>query len=201
MQSSGRLEPENEPRPRFFAPVSDFEAERSPAGFKKFKFDGEEEAAKRVVRSTKEKRYEELTNLIKQIRNHKKIKDMSSMLSSFEELTRAYQKALPVVTKEENGVTPRFYVRILAELDAFINEVWEDKEGRLQALRDLRVSLFSSLSQVKIILRRRQEQSARAPQGRSTRARSPSTPARSSRTRSTGRDLDAVAASIGRPLS
>ncbi|XP_059474557.1 eukaryotic translation initiation factor 3 subunit C-like isoform X3 [Neocloeon triangulifer] len=143
MQSSGRLEPENEPRPRFFAPVSDFEAERSPAGFKKFKFDGEEEAAKRVVRSTKEKRYEELTNLIKQIRNHKKIKDMSSMLSSFEELTRAYQKALPVVTKEENGVTPRFYVRILAELDAFINEVWEDKEGRKNMSKNNSKSLAS----------------------------------------------------------
>lgn len=35
-----------------------------------------------MVRSTKEKRYEEITNLIKLIRNYKKIKDMSSMLSS-----------------------------------------------------------------------------------------------------------------------
>jgi len=49
---------------------------------------------------------------------------------AFEDLTKAYQKALPVVAKEENGITPRFYVRILAELDDFINEVWEDKEGR-----------------------------------------------------------------------
>lgn len=45
-------------------------------------FSDDEEEVKRVVRSTKEKRYEELTNIIKQIRNHKKIKDMSSMLSS-----------------------------------------------------------------------------------------------------------------------
>lgn len=85
---------------------------------------------KRVVRSTKEKRYEDLTNLIKAIRNHRKIKDMASLLQSFEDLTRAYQKALPVIMKEENGVTPRFYVRALAECEDFINEVWEDREGR-----------------------------------------------------------------------
>lgn len=85
---------------------------------------------KRVVRSQKEKRYEDLSNLIKSIRNHRKIKDMASILQSFEDLTRAYQKALPVISKEENGVTPRFFVRSLAELEDFINEVWEDREGR-----------------------------------------------------------------------
>lgn len=45
-------------------------------------FSDDEEETKRVVRSTKEKRYEEIANLIKLIRNYKKIKDMSSMLSS-----------------------------------------------------------------------------------------------------------------------
>lgn len=45
-------------------------------------FSDEEEDTKRVVRSAKEKRYEELKNTIKQLRNFKKIKDMSSMLSS-----------------------------------------------------------------------------------------------------------------------
>lgn len=82
------------------------------------------------MRSTKEKRYEDLTNLIKAIRNHRKIKDMASLLQSFEDLSRAYQKALPVIMKEENGVTPRFYIRALAELEDFINEVWDDRDGR-----------------------------------------------------------------------
>lgn len=95
-----------------------------------FTFSDEEEDVKRVVRSTKEKRYEDLSNIIKSIRNYKKIKDMSSLLSSFEDLTRAYAKALPVITKEENGVCPRFIIRALAELEDFINEVWDDREGR-----------------------------------------------------------------------
>lgn len=48
----------------------------------------------------------------------------------FEDVCRAYAKALPVVQKEEGGRTPRFYVRCLAELDDFIQAVWEDKAGR-----------------------------------------------------------------------
>lgn len=105
-----------------------------------FTFSDEEEEVKRVVRSTKEKRYEELSNIIKNIRNHKKIKDMASILSSFEDLTKAYQKALPVISKEENGVTPRFYIRCLAELQDFINELW-DHEGR----KNLSKNNFKSL--------------------------------------------------------
>ena len=82
------------------------------------------------MRSAKEKRFEELKELIKQIRNFKKIKDLSNMLSSFEDLTRAYQKALPVIAKEEKGITPRFYVHILVEVETFLNELWEDRDGR-----------------------------------------------------------------------
>ena len=76
------------------------------------------------------KRYEEISNIIKNIRNHKKIKDMSSILNSFEEFTRAHAKAQPVIMKEENGVMPKFIVRALCELEIFINEAWEDKAGR-----------------------------------------------------------------------
>jgi translation initiation factor 3 subunit C len=83
-----------------------------------------------VVRSTKEKRYEELTNQIKIIRNSKKIKDMSSILTAFEDLMRAYSKAAPVIMKEENGIPPRFIIRSFAELEDFINDSWEDKDLR-----------------------------------------------------------------------
>lgn len=67
---------------------------------------------------------------MKQIRNHKKIKDLSKTLTGFENLARAFIKARPVIDKEENGITPRFYIRCLVELEDFINELWEDREGR-----------------------------------------------------------------------
>merc|ERR1711874_232167 len=79
-----------------------------------FAFSDDEEAdSRRIVRSAKEKRYEELNNIIKDIRNFKKNKDMSRLESSFGELCRAYQKASAVIAKEEGGKTPRFYVRCL----------------------------------------------------------------------------------------
>ncbi|KAG7174371.1 Eukaryotic translation initiation factor 3 subunit C-like [Homarus americanus] len=93
-------------------------------------FSEDEEDTKRIVRSAKEKRYEELKNIIRSIKNYKKNKDMSNLLSSFEDLCRSYTKTLPVVQKEEGGKTPRFFIRCLAELDEFIQTVWEDKVGR-----------------------------------------------------------------------
>ncbi|CAG9770690.1 unnamed protein product [Ceutorhynchus assimilis] len=135
---------------RFFA-GSDSESDSSseeeviqrPAGPAIFTFSDDEEEVKRVVRSAKEKRYEELTNIIKQIRNFKKIKDMASMLNSFEDLQKAYVKAAPVITKEENGQTPRFFVRCLVEMEDFINETWEDREFRKNMNKNNSKSLAS----------------------------------------------------------
>lgn len=45
-------------------------------------------------------------------------------------MQKAYTKASPVIAKEESGQTPRFYTRILVELEDFISEMWEDREGR-----------------------------------------------------------------------
>ena len=83
-----------------------------------------------MVRSAKEKRYEQLHNIMKSIRNSKKIKDFNKMETSFQELTKAYEKAKSVIAKEEGGITPRFYVRILVEMEDLINETWLDREGR-----------------------------------------------------------------------
>lgn len=82
------------------------------------------------MRSQKEKRYEELSNIFKTMRNHKKIKDIGNMLSSFEDFTKAYTKAQPVIMKEEKGVVPKFVIRFFVELEDFINVTWEDKDGR-----------------------------------------------------------------------
>ena len=98
--------------------------------FSAYSFSDEEEEAKRVVRTAREKRYEELHTIIKQIRNHKKIKDISKMLTGFENLCKAFIKAKSVIDKEESGSTPKFYTKCLVELEDFINEVWEDREGR-----------------------------------------------------------------------
>ncbi|TSK14503.1 Eukaryotic translation initiation factor 3 subunit C [Bagarius yarrelli] len=127
---------------RFFATGSDSESEESSstdeiapkatgATFNKqsvaLLLSDDEEDTKRVVRSAKDKRFEELTNLIKTIRNAMKIRDMAKCLEEFEQLCRAFLKSKAIVDKE--GV-PKFYIRLLADLEDYLNQLWEDKEGK-----------------------------------------------------------------------
>ncbi|XP_058477675.1 eukaryotic translation initiation factor 3 subunit C [Solea solea] len=124
---------------RFFATGSDSESEESSsadeitpkasgATFKQsLLLSDDEEDTKRVVRSAKDKRFEELTNLIKTIRNAMKIRDMAKCLEEFEQLCRAFIKSKNIVDKE--GV-PAFYIRLLADLEDYLNQLWEDKEGK-----------------------------------------------------------------------
>uniref|UniRef100_A0A672JQY5 Eukaryotic translation initiation factor 3 subunit C n=1 Tax=Salarias fasciatus TaxID=181472 RepID=A0A672JQY5_SALFA len=124
---------------RFFATGSDSESEESSSAdeitpkapgttFKQsLLLSDDEEDTKRVVRSAKDKRFEELTNLIKTIRNAMKIRDMAKCLEEFELLCRAFLKSKNIVDKE--GV-PSFYIRLLADLEDYLNQLWEDKEGK-----------------------------------------------------------------------
>ncbi|KAL4617816.1 eukaryotic translation initiation factor 3 subunit C [Arapaima gigas] len=125
---------------RFFATGSDSETEESSSGdeitpkgtgttFTKqsLLLSDDEEDTKRVVRSAKDKRFEELTNHIKTIRNAMKIRDMAKCLEEFEQLCRAFLKSKTIVDKE--GM-PKFYIRLLADLEDYLNQLWEDKEGK-----------------------------------------------------------------------
>lgn len=124
---------------RFFATGSDSESEESSSAdeltpkapgttFKQsLLLSDDEEDTKRIVRSAKDKRFEELTNLIKTIRNAMKIRDMAKCLEEFEQLCRAFLKSKNIVDKE--GV-PSFYIRLLADLEDYLNQLWDDKEGK-----------------------------------------------------------------------
>ncbi|KAI6178388.1 Eukaryotic translation initiation factor 3 subunit C [Aphelenchoides besseyi] len=91
--------------------------------------DSDDDTPKRVVRALKDKMYEALKEQIRQGRNARNIKDMSKLLTSFESLNKSYEKTKPVIARE--GLTiPRFYIRYLVELEDFLNEQWEDKDGR-----------------------------------------------------------------------
>ncbi|CAM9198305.1 unnamed protein product [Lampetra fluviatilis] len=102
----------------FFATGSDSETESSSS---------REELVTSNKPSASYKQFEELNNIIKAIRNAMKIRDMTRCLEEFEHMGRAYLKARAIVDKE--GV-PRFYARILADMEDCVSEVWEDKEGR-----------------------------------------------------------------------
>lgn len=126
---------------RFFATGSDSESVSSESdeeviqkpvvATKTFQLSDDEEETKRVVRSSRDKRFEELQSIIKNLRNYKKIKDMSSMCDAYEELQRAFDKANKLADKgDPKEWPPQFFVRCLVEVDDFVNECWADQEGR-----------------------------------------------------------------------
>ncbi|KAA3673896.1 translation initiation factor 3 subunit C, partial [Paragonimus westermani] len=102
-------------------------------------YPSDEEEAKRVVKSAKDKRFEEMQSIIKNLNNHKKIKDMSNVLIDFESLVRVHEKSLKL---NEIDSIPAFYVRCIAELEDFVNDSWEKKKdlnrGAAKALTALR---------------------------------------------------------------
>ncbi|KAL3990909.1 Eukaryotic translation initiation factor 3 subunit 8 N-terminus family protein [Acanthocheilonema viteae] len=117
--SSGSESSEEEP----YVPIK-----RPQAAFA-YPSDSDDEGQKRVVKAQKDRKFEELKDLIKQAKNSRNIKDMSKLLSTFEELCKVFEKT-KVVLARQNMSTPRFYVRILVELEDFVNEQWDDKEAR-----------------------------------------------------------------------
>jgi len=87
----------------------------------------ESDDEKRVVRSSKDKRFSEINETIKSIRNHKKIKDISKTLECYDSLVKIYAKSKAVI--EKSG-SPKAFIRCIADLEVFVQEVWDDKEGR-----------------------------------------------------------------------
>lgn len=126
---------------RFFATGSDSESvssetdeevvQKPVVATKTFQLSDDEEETKRVVRSSRDKRFDELQSIIKNLRNYKKIKDMSSMCDAYEDLQRAFDKANKLADKgEPKDWPPQFFIRCLVEVDDFVNECWADQEGR-----------------------------------------------------------------------
>lgn len=142
---------------RFFKAVSDSESESSEGeteavqqrnnvavmGAGPYSDSDDEEEIKRQVKSAKDKHSEQLHELIKSIKNGKKIKDFTKILPDFEELTRKYTKVKSVLDKETDGKTPRFLIKCLVELEDFVEQCWEDRERRKNMNKNNSKSLSS----------------------------------------------------------
>jgi len=110
--------------------------------------DNEDEGPRRVVRTAKDKAYAELKENIRACRNAVKINDLTKLLTMFDNLSKSYEKAKTVMTRE--GLTiPRFYIRYLTELEDYLNGLWEDKDGRAAMSKPNQKSLNSLRQKVR----------------------------------------------------
>merc|ERR1711885_28075 len=76
-------------------------------------------------------------------RNSMKIHDIAKVLTEYENLTKGYEKAKTVVEKE--GI-PNFYIKILSDLEDYIQTQWEDTDGR-KKLSKLNAKALATLRQ------------------------------------------------------
>ncbi|PQE12081.1 putative Eukaryotic translation initiation factor 3 subunit C protein [Rutstroemia sp. NJR-2017a BVV2] len=70
----------------------------------------------KVVKSAKNKRFEELEATVKAIENGEKINDWGSISTEFDKLNRQVAKLV------QAGTTPKVYIKAIAELEDFMNE-------------------------------------------------------------------------------
>lgn len=80
--------------------------------------ESESEEEHRVVKSAWDKRLDELAEVVKRVRNHKKNKDMAAVLKDFEDLIRVYEK-----NKKLDTEVPAIFVRTITEIEDFANLV------------------------------------------------------------------------------
>lgn len=124
--------------------TEDEEGERQATKVNRFvQSSDDEEEEVRVVRSAKEKRFEELEGTIKSLKNQMKINDWTSISNSFDVLLKQVQKA-EAITKKEGY--PRFYLRIVVALESLLVKQAADKEG-LSSMSKLNAKAFNSMKQ------------------------------------------------------
>lgn len=114
--------------------------------------DSDSSDEERVVKSAKDRAFEAFEAHVKSIRNVMRIKDFNKIQSEFEALNKAIAKGKNVIN--QHGGIPRFYIRLLCDLEDFVKSSLADKAS----FKKLSASNGRALNRMKLTLRKHNKQ-------------------------------------------
>ncbi|KAK1026546.1 Translation initiation factor 3 subunit c [Friedmanniomyces endolithicus] len=84
----------------------------------------EDEDKVTVVKSAKDKRYDELEGTIRLIENAQKISDWNAMNDNYDRMNRQ----LPTLQRDLDGKAPKMYIKVIADLETQVMEAFEKQK-------------------------------------------------------------------------
>lgn len=109
--------------------------------------DSDSDDEKRVVKSQKDRAWENIIEGIGKIRNSKKTNDWGKILDEFEAVNKMIDKSKMLIAK--NGI-PKFYIKMLAEVEDFLNMTLENRE----AIKSMKPVAKRALDRMKLTVKK-----------------------------------------------